>query len=356
LNEALDAANEAIKYAPRNSNPWGIKGDCQFALGQYNDAIESYTAAIELNPEDACNHIGKGESLLSLHLYEDALKCFNDATETEKENAEAWLNKGNAFYEQGMNEKALECLNQALVHNPSEGKALYIKGQVLTSLGEKDDALFCYNEAKKFGFFPRNPPIVDHGRIWQITKIFTKRRSQTPTDIFLHEEMQLLLSKLGSEMGFKVWIAKNDKGKDVNGQHLRDISGFINDFPDDIDPALNKIAEFIDILWLEGNTIRAAFEVESTTSIYSGLLRLSDLISVQSDKRISLYIVAPDERREKVKFEVNRPTFSRLELNKIVNYIPFSKLREEVSRNYKILKYLKPDYVKDKLSESLITS
>jgi tetratricopeptide (TPR) repeat protein len=352
VNEALEAANEAINYAPKNSNAWGIKGDCQFALGQYEEAIESYTDAIELDPEDACNYIGKGESLLSLHRYEEALNCFNNATEIETENAEAWLNKGNAFYEQGMHEKALECLNQALVHNPSEGKALYIKGQVFTSLGEKDNALFCFDEAKKLGF-PQNPPIIDHGRIWQITKVFGPKRPQIPDEIFLHEEMQMLLLKLGSEMGFKVWIAKNDKGKDVNGQRYKDIPGFINDFPVEIEINIKEIIELIDVLWLDGNIIRAAFEVESTTSIYSGLLRLSDLILVKPDNSINIYIVAPDERREKVKSEVNRPTFSRLELNKMCYYMPFSKLREEVSRNYKILKYLKPEYINEVLSEPL---
>lgn len=163
--------------------------------------------------------------------------------------------------------------------------------------------------------------------------------------------MQLLLLKLGTEMGFKVWIAKNDQSKDVNGERYKDLPGFIEEFPAEIDEAVNKIVEFIDVLWLEGNIIRAAFEVESTTSIYSGLLRLSDLISIQPDARINLYIVAPDERREKVIFEINRPTFSRLELNKVCNYISFSKLREGVSRNYKILKYLKPDYIQKELSE-----
>ena len=56
----------------------------------------------------------------------------------------------------------------------------------------------------------------------------------------------------------------------------------------------------------------AAFEVESTTSIYSGLLRMPDLVSMQPNLKIPLYLVAPDDRREKVFNEVNRPTFTRL--------------------------------------------
>lgn len=85
-----------------------------------------------------------------------------------------------------------------------------------------------------------------------------------------------------------------------------------DELPVHFDEATNKTIELIDVLWLESNAIAAAFEVESTTSIYSGLLRMSDLISMQPNLNIPLYIVAPDDRRDKVFKEVNRPTFSRL--------------------------------------------
>ena len=51
-------------------------------------------------------------------------------------------------------------------------------------------------------------------------------------------------------------------------------------------------------------------EIEHTTSIYSGLLRMSDLVAMQPNLQIPLFIVAPDVRRNKVIEEVNRPTFA----------------------------------------------
>jgi hypothetical protein len=56
---------------------------------------------------------------------------------------------------------------------------------------------------------------------------------------------------------------------------------------------------------------------------------MSDLISMQPNLNIPLYIVAPDDRRDKVFKEVNRPTFSRLSppLTEICRYIPFSTLK-----------------------------
>lgn len=346
-DEALDAAIEATKYAEKNSNSWGVKGDCLFALGRYNEAIESYKKAIELDAEDVCNFIGKGESLLSLRLYDEALQCFNEAIEIEEENSDAYLNKGNLFFEQGMNEEALKYLDKALYYNPKEGKALYIKGKVFTIQGNEENARSCIDESRKKGFDPDKPSIVDRGRIWRIINGGT---GETLDEVFLHEEMQMLLLKLGSEMGFNVWIAKNDKGKAIDGQRFKDMHGIIADLQLEIADDVKKTVELIDVLWLEGNTIKAAFEVESTTSIYSGLLRLSDLILAQPDNGIDIYIVAPDDRREKVMEEVKRRTFSKLGINNICYYIPFSKLRDEVSRNCEILKYLKTNYVKDELS------
>ena len=83
--------------------------------------------------------------------------------------------------------------------------------------------------------------------------------------------------------------------------------------PRQFDPVTNKTTELSDVLWLKGNTIIAAFEIESTTSIYSGLLRMADLVAMQPNINIPLYIVAPDKRREKGIEEINRPTFSRLD-------------------------------------------
>ncbi len=54
-----------------------------------------------------------------------------------------------------------------------------------------------------------------------------------------------------------------------------------------------------------------AYEVEHTTAIYSGLLRMADLLALQPNMQIRLHIVAPEERREKVLGEIKRPVFSR---------------------------------------------
>jgi hypothetical protein len=73
-----------------------------------------------------------------------------------------------------------------------------------------------------------------------------------------------------------------------------------------------RIVQNIDVLWLSKNVILRAFEVESTTSIYSGLLRLNDLVLAQPNNQIRLFIVAPTSRRQKVFNQLIRPSFHTL--------------------------------------------
>jgi predicted RNA-binding protein len=182
----------------------------------------------------------------------------------------------------------------------------------------------------------------------------TPESSKEPT---AHTEIQGLLLELGSAMGFDIWVAKNDRARSFNGMRFADLPKMKASLPLQFDEATNRTIELIDVLWLQGNAIRAAFEIESTTSIYSGLLRMADLIAMQPNINIPLYLVAPDERRDKVMEEVNRPTFSRLDppLAEVCSYISFSSLKAGVAQAKGLLKYLKPEFLEE-LAEDCILS
>lgn len=168
-----------------------------------------------------------------------------------------------------------------------------------------------------------------------------------------HTEIQWHLLKLGSDMGFDLWVARNDRGKEWDGRKFADFPKLKTELPLQFDDATNKTVQLIDVLWLKGNAIVAAFEVESTTSIYSGLLRMSDLLAMQPNINIPLYLVAPDDRRERVITEVNRPTFSRLvpPLSETCRFISFTTLKDQIKSVSHILRFLKPEFL-DEISES----
>ena len=74
---------------------------------------------------------------------------------------------------------------------------------------------------------------------------------------------------------------------------------------------VNRTAAEIDVIWFDDHQVpKKFFEVEATTSIYSGLLRLNDLKIMYPVNEC--FIVAPKDRLEKFNREVDRPTFSDL--------------------------------------------
>ena len=125
-----------------------------------------------------------------------------------------------------------------------------------------------------------------------------------------HSEIQWRLLDLGAQLGLNVWAPRADRGRQWNGNVISEVSGLLKSLPTQFDAATNQTIENIDVLWLTGNAIVAAFEVEHTTSVYSGLLRMSDLLTMQPNIDIKLYLVGPDERYAKFTREVPRPTFA----------------------------------------------
>jgi len=164
-----------------------------------------------------------------------------------------------------------------------------------------------------------------------------------------HSEIQWLLLKLGADMGLNLWVARNDRGRRWAGQRFDALPGLLEALPQPFEPATRRIIEMIDVLWLKGNTIIAAFEVESTTVIYSGLLRMADLVALQPNLSIPLYLVAPDERRRKVMAEIRRPAFGQLTppLPSICRFITFSALRGRAQEVATVLPYLHPDFIRE---------
>ena len=178
-------------------------------------------------------------------------------------------------------------------------------------------------------------------------EIISKADAKTATT--RHTEIQYQLMTLGAEMGFDIWVARNDRSRNWNGKVLGELPQVIDELPTQFNEATNRTIELIDVLWLKGNSIASAFEVECTTSVYSGLLRMSDLLALQPNIDIKLFLVAPDERREKVKQEILRPTFSLREkpLAEICGFIGFGNFTEKLDgiRKLNLASSLKEDFL-----------
>ena len=72
-------------------------------------------------------------------------------------------------------------------------------------------------------------------------------------------------------------------------------------------------------MWFEKGTnkILYAFELEESTSIYSGILRLTDLYQTFPVKPSMLFLIIPDHREKDVLFQLSRPSIKNqlIEIN-----------------------------------------
>jgi hypothetical protein len=162
-----------------------------------------------------------------------------------------------------------------------------------------------------------------------------------------HAETQALLAELGLATGCSVWVPRADRmavgraNPDIPEQLLPELPFLFGGKP-------QQVVQNIDTIWLQGQAVVAAFEVESTTSIYSGLLRMSDLVSLIPNINFPMYIVAPELRRPAVRDEILRPTFARLEtpLRQKCGFLSMESLiKQRSSLGDEMLRYLRPGFI-----------
>lgn len=143
-----------------------------------------------------------------------------------------------------------------------------------------------------------------------------------------HTEVQGWLRDLGHALGFDVWVAANDRNRPLGTGKLGD--GCLAELPAAVGSQRGADSvRLIDVLWLikGGDQVAAAFEVEHTTSIYSGILRLLDLSTGSSaNTDLHMFLVAPDSRENDVREQLLRPAFRTQELR--LKFLPYSALEE----------------------------
>lgn len=150
---------------------------------------------------------------------------------------------------------------------------------------------------------------------------------ETPESI----KVQATIAEIGERMGLKIWLPRRDRGRVAIHWKPEEEETLLEILPLNYDDTTLKTIENIDVIWIRGRSIVRAFEVEHTTSIYSGILRMADLMALQPNLNIRAHIVAPEERKDKVLDEIRRPVFTLLEkgpLSESCSFISYDSIRE----------------------------
>lgn len=162
-----------------------------------------------------------------------------------------------------------------------------------------------------------------------------------------HARIQAMLSRIGECMHMQIWLPNADRGKVLRIWQPELRSTLLSELPFRYDRKTMRIVENIDVIWVERTAIVRAFEVEHSTAIYSGILRMADMIALQPNLSIRAHIVAPLARKGQVMREITRPAFSQMAgrraLREVCSYLSYDAI--EALANERNLRYLRANVV-----------
>jgi type II restriction enzyme len=145
-----------------------------------------------------------------------------------------------------------------------------------------------------------------------------------------HSHIQYLLIKIGRALKYAVYVARNDRHRSYEGHSFAQLT--VPELPPmGWPPDVMDTVGLIDVIWFTPDTheIASAFEVEKSTSIYSGILRLEDLVRSIPGCTCNVYLVAPDMREKEVMAQLARPAFKQDLADISLAFIPFDDLSEQ---------------------------
>jgi hypothetical protein len=156
---------------------------------------------------------------------------------------------------------------------------------------------------------------------WDFLESMIQPDGTTVPDL-AHNQVQTLLGGIGTAKGFDIWIPPNDRASlDWNlTPRFRPVTVLPSALM-----AVKGIAEEIDVIWIDrgGGTPAAFYEVEHSTPVYSGLLRLNDMHLVVPSLSLRFGIVSNDDRRALFVRQLGRPTFKASGLREICTFFEY---------------------------------
>jgi len=123
-----------------------------------------------------------------------------------------------------------------------------------------------------------------------------------------HYDLQAKLVLIGSYLGFKTYVAEPDKGRNtIFGKTLGELCSE-SKIPEGSIPSLSKdTIKYVDVIWFDDEGYPThAFEVEHTTDITKGLLRLYQIHKL----KIKMFVIS--EQKEKFDKEIQKSPFIKI--------------------------------------------
>lgn len=139
----------------------------------------------------------------------------------------------------------------------------------------------------------------------EISKSEISVASEKVGEILDHSEAEFILLKLGQILGYDTYSP--DRSKKAYNQKLENLIS-LNEIPQFTTPSLLETIKNIDVIWFEDEFPVCCFEVEHTTDVTKGLLRLCQT----SQLNTKLFVIAPADVLKKFETEMNKIPFRKM--------------------------------------------
>ncbi len=160
---------------------------------------------------------------------------------------------------------------------------------------------------------------------WQQLHSIIETSQLIKMPLLSHFQVQTLIGSIGMIKGFDIWIPRNDRGR--LDWSIADPFECMSSIPQKF-YSVEGVLSQIDVIWIDrgASKLRALFEVEHSTPIYSGLLRFNDIhLSIQNT-HATYNVVADNERRSVFVNQLNRPTFKISGLDESCTFMEYKNV------------------------------
>ena len=163
--EALEALDKALTIDSNNSADWMLKGELNFAMGDYQSALLALNRAVDLRQTQnitpsALLHNNRALVALELEEYDLALNDVEKAIAVDANFAPAWRNKGLILETSARNEESLAAYDKALELDPQDYNTWTNRGFSLYKLERYEEAKQSFEKALEIN--PNYQPAINN--------------------------------------------------------------------------------------------------------------------------------------------------------------------------------------------------
>jgi len=167
-------------------------------------------------------------------------------------------------------------------------------------------------------------------KVWKLKediereKLFAELGADVEYRLATSEESDhdLAIARLMEMAGMRNLKAHIGRSEQMKYAEFRQMSSDLPQRVQGMPKAARDIIEQIDVLWHNGGKgIVAAFEVERTTTITSGIDRFRNLLTAAPESEVELYLVVPKSRGNEVRNKLGSPANRKDGLHKKIGYI-----------------------------------